>query len=95
MGKLSASAAKSQQAADKRQIARSEDIKMRLGWPKLTKTIRQTVQPWCRMYAKNASDGALRLRRFSQLLVTSCWLGHEARVGNRPPQLPGGLSGEG
>jgi hypothetical protein len=44
MGKLSASTAKSQQAADKRQIARSEDIKMRLGWPNLGKPFDRTVQ---------------------------------------------------
>ena len=94
-GKLSASSAKSQQAPDKRQIARSEDMKMRLGWPKLPKTIRQTAQPKFKIYAKNARKGSLRLRRFSQLLAASCWLGHEARIRNRPPQLAGGLGGEG
>jgi hypothetical protein len=44
-------------------------MKMRLGWPKLPKTIRQTAQPKFKIYAKNARKGSLRLRRFSQLLA--------------------------
>jgi len=43
-GSVSANTAKSQQAAVKRQIARSEDIKVRLGWPNLGKPFDRTVQ---------------------------------------------------
>jgi hypothetical protein len=51
---VSANTAKSQQAAVKRQIARSEDIKVRLGWPNLGKPFDRTVQRERIVYAKNA-----------------------------------------